>query len=137
MSQSITITRTTTSSNASYIVLNTGYLKTFPGGLKLVEFILGVICVAILSIDSYYKSGIWQFFYLMAVCFMVGTFILLLSCLISLGTGGIISKTIYVSFYLTFENHLLKKLHFSGGSVSWICWSTTFNIICDVHVACE
>lgn len=36
------------------------------------------------------------FFLLMAVAFLIGTFCLLLSCLISLSTGGIISKTIYV-----------------------------------------
>lgn len=40
MSHSVTITRTTTSTtNTSYIVLNTGYLKTFPGILKLFELV--------------------------------------------------------------------------------------------------
>ena len=40
MSHSVTITRTTTSTtNTSYIVLNTGYLKTLPGILKLFEMV--------------------------------------------------------------------------------------------------
>ncbi|KAL5278169.1 hypothetical protein ACFFRR_003048 [Megaselia abdita] len=105
MSQSITITRTTTSSaNTSYIVLNTGYLKTFPGILKLLELVLGVICVAILGISSYYGTS---FFFNMAICFMIGTFILLLSCLVSLSTGGIISKTIYEVLYHTIAGVLL------------------------------
>lgn len=98
MSQSVTITRTTTSSsNTSYIVLNTGYLRSWPGLLKLLQLVLGVICVAILGLHSngYYSNEL--FFFHMSVCFMIGTFILLLSCLVSLSTGGIISKTIYVS----------------------------------------
>lgn len=33
----------------------------------------------------------------MATTFLIGTFCLLVSCLFSLSTGGIISKTIYVS----------------------------------------
>lgn len=40
MSHSVTITRTTTSTtNTSYIVLNTGYIKTFPGILKLFQLV--------------------------------------------------------------------------------------------------
>lgn len=41
------------------------------------------------------------FFLLMATTFLIGTFCLLLSCLISLSTGGIISKTIYVRMFVS------------------------------------
>lgn len=102
MSHTVTVTRTTTTNGGSYIVLNTGYLKTLPGLLKLAQLILGAIAVGI--VGYYFKSYMnvssndtpLIFFFLMAVSFLIGTFCLLLSCLISLSTGGIISKTIYV-----------------------------------------
>uniref|UniRef100_A0A0A1WIW8 Uncharacterized protein C3D6.13c n=1 Tax=Zeugodacus cucurbitae TaxID=28588 RepID=A0A0A1WIW8_ZEUCU len=99
MSHSVTITRTTTSTtNTSYIVLNTGYLKSFSGLLKLFEMLIGIATVGIFG---YYWSGSANsaeiFFFLMSTTFLIGTFCLLLSCLTSLSTGGIIAKTIYVS----------------------------------------
>lgn len=40
MSHSVTITRTTTTSgNTSTLILNTGYLKTIPGLLKLAQLV--------------------------------------------------------------------------------------------------
>ncbi|XP_017045632.1 uncharacterized protein LOC108091117 [Drosophila ficusphila] len=105
MSHSVTITRTTTSTtNTSYIVLNTGYLKTFPGILKLFELIIGAAIVGVLAYNyqdyrGYYRSQQDLFHYLMAVTFMIGTFCLLLACLTSLSTGGIIAKTIYELIY--------------------------------------
>lgn len=105
MSHSVTITRTTTSTtNTSYIVLNTGYLKTFPGILKLFELIIGAAIVGILAYNfqDYHRYYTYQqdvFQYLMGVTFMVGTFCLLLACLTSLSTGGIIAKTIYELIY--------------------------------------
>ncbi|KAH8408955.1 hypothetical protein KR009_004544 [Drosophila setifemur] len=106
MSHSVTITRTTTSTtNTSYIVLNTGYLKTFPGILKLFELIIGAAIVGILAYNfqsyrGYFSSGQQDLFhFLMATTFMIGTFCLLLACLTSLSTGGIIAKTIYELIY--------------------------------------
>ncbi|TMW52481.1 hypothetical protein DOY81_002441 [Sarcophaga bullata] len=105
MSHSVTITRTTTSTtNTSYIVLNTGYLKSFSGLLKLFELLIGG---AMVGIFSYYQTNGSCFFgiegvvfaFLMSVTFMIGTFCLLLACLTSLSTGGIISKTIYELIY--------------------------------------
>ncbi|XP_061390676.1 uncharacterized protein LOC133326010 [Musca vetustissima] len=105
MSHSVTITRTTTSTtNTSYIVLNTGYLKSFSGLLKLAELLIGAAMVGIFA--YYQKNGACfynmegiVFAFLMSVTFMIGTFCLLLSCLTSLSTGGIISKTIYELIY--------------------------------------
>lgn len=63
--------------------------------------VLGCVCVGILAYhfnDRHLSTQSELFFYLMCVTFLVCTTILLISCLISWSTGGIISKTIYVSF---------------------------------------
>lgn len=39
MSHSVTVTRTTTTTTTSAIIINTGYLKTWPGILKLLELV--------------------------------------------------------------------------------------------------
>jgi len=111
MSHSVTITRTVTSSNTtSTLVLNTGYLRTCPGLLKLAELIIGAICVGIVAYhyDRRYSYATPDlFFLLMATAFLIGTFCLLISCLFSLSTGGIISKTIYELIYHTVAAILL------------------------------
>uniref|UniRef100_A0A8D8KX00 (northern house mosquito) hypothetical protein n=1 Tax=Culex pipiens TaxID=7175 RepID=A0A8D8KX00_CULPI len=108
MSHAVVITRTTTTTTStSHVVLNTGYLRTTPGLLKLAQLIIGAINVGIVSwylrrYHSVYASGNPElFFLLMAVAFLIGTFCLLVSCLVSLSTGGIISKTIYELIYHT------------------------------------
>lgn len=105
MSHSVTITRTTTSTtNTSYIVLNTGYMKTTPGILKLLQLLIGAACVGIFAYyfnghASLFNGPSYLFFFLMVTTFMIGTFCLLLACLTSLSTGGIIAKTIYELIY--------------------------------------
>jgi len=109
MSHSVTITRTVTTSNTtSTLVMNTGYLKTIPGILKLVQLILGAVAVGIIGwyYGNFFNTEI-LFFLLMATTFLIGTFCLLVSCLFSLSTGGIISKTIYELIYHTIGAILL------------------------------
>ncbi|XP_031629419.1 uncharacterized protein LOC116344800 isoform X3 [Contarinia nasturtii] len=104
MSHSVTITRTvTTSNNTSTLVLNIGYLKSLPGLLKLTQLIIGAACVGIISHHyARYYDGLPELqFLLVATTFLIGTFCLLVSCLFSLSTGGIISKTIYELIYHT------------------------------------
>jgi len=105
MSHTVKIT-TTTTTNSNAIILNSGYLKTIPGLLKLGELILGIISVGI--IGYYYTNG-WDgytyqitgalFFFLMTTTFMICTFCLLLSCVVSWSTGGLISKTMFELIY--------------------------------------
>lgn len=62
--------------------------------------ILGIICVVLVTINfNEHGRTPWTelFFYLMVTTFLICTTILLVSCLFSWSTGGIISKTIYVS----------------------------------------
>lgn len=61
---------------------------------------LGIVCVGIIGNEfsySYYQETANVFFLLMTTTFLIGTFILLLGCLLSLSTASVISKTIYVS----------------------------------------
>lgn len=103
MSHTVTVTRTTTTTTTSAIIINSGYLKSWPGLLKLAELILGIVTVGLVSyyVNKYirlvYSPEI--FFLLMAVTFLVGTFLLLTSCLISISTASIISKTVYEVVY--------------------------------------
>jgi len=114
MSHSITVTRTTTTtSGTGGYVLNSSYLKTMPGLLKLAQLILNAICVTLIAwqfrrYHSVYSNGNPElFFLLMTTAFLIGTFCLLLSCLVSWSTGGIISKTIYELIYHTIAFLLL------------------------------
>lgn len=108
MSHSVTITRTTTTTSGSGggFIVNSGYIKTLPGLLKLAQLIINAICVGLVAYyfrryHSVYSNGNPElFFLLMTTAFLIGTFCLLLSCLVSWSTGGIISKTIYVSYNL-------------------------------------
>uniref|UniRef100_A0A1L8D8R3 MARVEL domain-containing protein n=2 Tax=Nyssomyia neivai TaxID=330878 RepID=A0A1L8D8R3_9DIPT len=95
-------------------------MKTFPGLLKLAQLILGAVVVGILGyyIRRYnYLASVSAselFFFTIAVAFLIGTFCLLLSCLISLSTGGIISKTIYELIYhsIAFVLYLAASIAF-------------------------
>jgi len=90
---------------------------------------LGIVCVGITGhkISNYNFGSSEEFFFLLMVTtFMIGTFILLVSCLASLSTASIISKTTYVS--------VLKKVlarsgrSFIANSLSITLLSLSFSI---------
>jgi len=99
MSHTVTVTRTTTSSTSA-IIINTGYLKTLPGILKLLEVVISAVCLGILA---YYRVRYYpvaeDFFLCASTTTLVASFCLLTACLVSLSTGTIISKTIYELVY--------------------------------------
>ncbi|XP_050664550.1 uncharacterized protein LOC126965126 [Leptidea sinapis] len=105
MSHTVTITRTTATTSGTALFVNTGYLGTLPGLLKLAQLLLGAACVGV--VGYYLEPGYTRyngqkpelFFLLVSVAFLIGTFCLLLSCLISFTTASMISKTIYELIY--------------------------------------
>ncbi|XP_011872186.1 PREDICTED: uncharacterized protein LOC105564440 [Vollenhovia emeryi] len=102
MSHSVTIRTQTVTSSSATIVLNTGYLKTWSGILKLLQLALGIVCVGIAGhefTNNVYRTTAELFFLLITTTFMISTFILLMSCLTSFSTASIISKTIHELLY--------------------------------------
>lgn len=120
MSHTVKIT-TTTTTNSNALILNTGYMKTVPGLLKLGQVILGAISVGIVSYymrNAYYAhltNGNGLFFLLMAVTFLICTCCLLLACVVSWSTGGLISKTMFELIY-----HAVATILLLAGSLTII-----------------
>ncbi|XP_017891851.1 uncharacterized protein LOC108632063 [Ceratina calcarata] len=105
MSHSVTIrTHQTVTSSSTAIIINSGYLKTWSGILKLVQVALGAVCVGIAAdhITNHSRYNFFtteMFFLLITTTFMIGTFLLLMSCLISLSTSSIMAKTMHEVLY--------------------------------------
>ncbi|XP_076180634.1 uncharacterized protein LOC143153398 [Ptiloglossa arizonensis] len=117
MSHSVTIRTQTVSSSSTAVVINSGYLKTWSGVIKLLQLALGIVCVAIIGhqFTTYqYFVAAELFFLLITTAFLIGTFILIVSCLASLSTSTIIAKTIYELMYhaIAFGLYLAASLTF-------------------------
>ncbi|CAL7950782.1 unnamed protein product [Xylocopa violacea] len=101
---------------SSTVVINTSYLRTWSGIFKVLELALGVVCVAIAAIHmpTYYVTTPHLFFLLMTTTFLIGTAILLMSCLASFSTSSIIAKTTYEILYhsAAFALYLAASLTF-------------------------
>ncbi|XP_059054277.1 uncharacterized protein LOC131848438 [Achroia grisella] len=104
MSHTVTITRTTAVSSGTPLFINTGYMGSMPGLLKLAQLLMGAACVGIVGYyyDQNYRNSASKaelFFLLIAVSFLIGTFCLLTSCIVSLSSASLISKTVYEVIY--------------------------------------
>lgn len=107
MSHNVTVTRTTTTvTTTSAILLNTGYLKTAPGILKILQLIIGCVIVGILGhfLSGYYASRAnlfvaELFLLLISTTCLITTACLLASCLLSISTSTIIAKTMFEVIY--------------------------------------
>ncbi|XP_071547648.1 uncharacterized protein [Panulirus ornatus] len=106
MSTQVTIhRRMVTTTTTSAVLINVGYVKTFPGILKILQVILG--CVAIGIIGHYIKwtyasSDLFVpelFFLLITSACLITTTLLLLSCIFSIATASIIPKTLFETLY--------------------------------------
>merc|ERR1711928_292665 len=101
MSHNVMVTRTTTT---SAILLNTGYLKTLPGLLILLQVVVGAVVVGLLaSYSTYWRSYDTVpilFLLLIATACLITTGCLLISCLLSISTATIIAKTLFMPVLL-------------------------------------
>merc|ERR1712137_38188 len=104
MSHNVMVTRTTTTTTTtSAILLNTGYLKTLPGLLILLQVVVGAVVVGLLaSYSTYWRSYDTVpilFLLLIATACLITTGCLLISCLLSISTATIIAKTLFDLVY--------------------------------------
>jgi len=88
----------------SYIEFNRCYFKNFSGVLKLLEVALGMVCVALagrnFSMDHGYLDEFKQLtFLIITASFMMGTYLVILSSLLSKPFGELIGYTIYEVLY--------------------------------------
>ncbi|KAF6206944.1 hypothetical protein GE061_018180 [Apolygus lucorum] len=117
MSHSVTITRTTTTSTSTAILVNTGFLKTAPGILKLFEVLLAATCLFLTLFYTYrryvYDHSVYEFYFATITTVLVASGCILISCLLSLSTASILTKTLFelvyhcVAFALTFASSLV------------------------------
>ncbi|XP_064084471.1 uncharacterized protein LOC135200087 isoform X3 [Macrobrachium nipponense] len=104
MANEVTVHRMVSSSTTSAVLINIGYLKTFPGILKILQIILGcVIC----GIIGHYITWTRQADFLqpellvliIAATCLITTSLLVFSCLCSISTASIMPKTLFESMY--------------------------------------
>ncbi|CAB3361712.1 Hypothetical predicted protein [Cloeon dipterum] len=124
----VTVTRTTTTTTTSAILINTGYFKAAPGLLKLGELIVGTVIIGLVATTlsryhNYYSSGNEELFFFVTACAcVIATGCLLISCLLSISTASIISKTIFelvyhgVAFFLYLISSALALVHSTGSN---------------------
>ncbi|EFX65454.1 hypothetical protein DAPPUDRAFT_333179 [Daphnia pulex] len=100
----VTVTQTTKNvTTTSAILLNTGYLKTTSGILKILQLILGCVIVRLVAhyfvrSNPYYFTA-ELFLLLIATTCLIRTTCLLISCLLSISTATIIAKTRFELVY--------------------------------------
>lgn len=122
MSHSITVTRTTTTTTATAIILNTGILTTPSGLLKLFETIIGAICLGLIAYYRTDRNGFTgnsehTLFFLVTFAFLVTTFLLLVSFLISLMAASMIPKIIFEFMY-----HLFAFIFYISASLALLIY---------------
>ncbi|KAK8746052.1 hypothetical protein OTU49_017242 [Cherax quadricarinatus] len=101
MSTQVTVHRMVTTTTTSAFLINTGYLKTFPGILQIFQIILGCVEIGIIGhyIHWSYNTDVLVpelFFLQVATTCLITTTLLLFSFLCSIATASIIPKTLFV-----------------------------------------
>ncbi|XP_011300928.1 uncharacterized protein [Fopius arisanus] len=102
MSHTVTVRTATVTTSTSSILINTGFMRSYRGVLKVLELILGIICTGIMGYLFDYSIAIRPghlFLFLMVTTFMIATFILVLSSLFSISSEAMISKTLFEVLY--------------------------------------
>ncbi|XP_018364647.1 PREDICTED: uncharacterized protein LOC108762236 [Trachymyrmex cornetzi] len=103
------------------ITININYMKSWNGIAKILQVVLGAICVGIIGHElSYkyvllYRASAYLFFFVATCTFFINTFILYVSNLISPSAASIISKTIYELLY-----HFIASILLFAASIAVI-----------------
>ncbi|XP_018304034.1 uncharacterized protein [Mycetomoellerius zeteki] len=112
------------------IIININYLKSWNGIAKILQVILGAICVGIIGNElSYecvilYRGSVFIFFFVATFTFFINTFILYVSNLISPSAASIIPKTIYELLY-----HFIASILLLAASIAVIIMINQANVV--------
>ncbi|CAG2112035.1 unnamed protein product [Medioppia subpectinata] len=136
-------TTTTTTARASVLVINTGYLSTKLGIIKLLLLIFSLICFVLLLLDADKSSGYWYLppeQFLVLVCFAnwYTITIMLISALLSLGTACILPKTSFefIFHFLGFVLFLIGGLWVAIGAFKHENRTVNIQVACILALIC-
>ncbi|KAL0108107.1 hypothetical protein PUN28_015006 [Cardiocondyla obscurior] len=99
------------------IIINTDYLKSWNGIFKLLQVVLGAICIGIIvnnynpTLDSLREKE--TYFLIATSSYFIGTSIILICCLISPLTAAILPKTILERLYNIFATIMILSASLS------------------------
>lgn len=110
MAHTVSVTQriTTSTTTSTAILLNVGYLKTFPGILKLLQLLICCACVGIIAhYFGYYRDRMEYtrlfvpelFFLLISAACLIATGCIIISSILSLNTAMLLPKTYFEIFY--------------------------------------
>ncbi|XP_023235396.1 plasmolipin-like [Centruroides sculpturatus] len=112
MSHTVTVRTTTTTASTSAIIVNTGFIRTWNGILKLFETIIGAVILGLIGYyGTHYQRSSYTGFYggseetlmfLVSFGFLLTTFVLLLTSMCSLMTSSVLPKTLFEFVYHVF-----------------------------------
>ncbi|XP_011866067.1 PREDICTED: uncharacterized protein LOC105561038 [Vollenhovia emeryi] len=111
------------------IVLNLDYLRSWNATFKILQLLLGTICVGIIGNDfnqeKTYSYSTLTFYLVVTCAFYINTCLLFVSYLISSSASSVIPKTIYEFLYHTIASVLLLSasiammVHIHKGSTAY------------------
>ncbi|XP_069185049.1 uncharacterized protein [Procambarus clarkii] len=124
MSTQVTVHRMVTTTTTSAFLINVGYLKTFPGILKIFQIILGCVAVGIIGHYIHWSQRSDSlvpelFFLLIATACLITTSLLLFSCICSIATASIIPKTLFETMY-----HIVASLLYFASALYLLIYLT-------------
>ncbi|XP_069942219.1 uncharacterized protein [Cherax quadricarinatus] len=124
MSTQVTVHRMVTTTTTSAFLINTGYLKTFPGILQIFQIILGCVEIGIIGhyIHWSYNTDVLVpelFFLQVATTCLITTTLLLFSFLCSIATASIIPKTLFEMLY-----HIVAVLLYFASALCLLIYLT-------------
>ncbi|XP_022655246.1 uncharacterized protein LOC111247936 isoform X1 [Varroa destructor] len=100
-SQVTTTTTVTGTTSNGYLSLNTGYLRTINGWLKVAQIGTGLIVLLLLVFWKYTCSVSWgHFLQLTSFCFFTITALMLFSCVASLSGMTLLTTLFYLNYHI-------------------------------------
>lgn len=99
--QVTTTTTVTGTTSSGFLSLNTGYLRTINGWLKVAQLLVGLLVLLFLVYYDYTCSYSWaHFLQLTSFCFFIVTGLMLGSCVASLSGMTLLTTLFYLNYHI-------------------------------------